>query len=118
MERAQPAPATRMAPAAPAAPPAPPPAAPAAPRAAPALPAARRRRRWLTRTDLWGYLFISPWAVGFLVFTLFPFAASLYLSLTNWEVVGDWGFVGLNNFSTLMSGSDKLFNVDLVNNGG
>jgi multiple sugar transport system permease protein len=67
------------------------------------------RRRWLTRSDLWGYAFVSPWLVGFLAFTLFPFVASLFLSLTNWQIVGDWQFVGLRNFVTLLGGGDALF---------
>lgn len=73
------------------------------------IPPRRRRRRFLTRTDLVGYLFISPWLVGFLVFTLFPFVASLLISLTNWEIVGDWDFVGTANYERLLSGRDDLF---------
>jgi multiple sugar transport system permease protein len=67
------------------------------------------RRRWLTRNDVWGYAFLSPWLIGFLVFTLFPFVASLFLSLTNWQIVGSWRFVGLRNFITLLTGGDVLF---------
>jgi multiple sugar transport system permease protein len=72
-----------------------------------------RRRRFFTRTDLVGYLFISPWIIGFLVFTLFPFAASLIISLTNWEIVGDWEFVGTANYQKMLSGNDRLFTESL-----
>jgi multiple sugar transport system permease protein len=68
-----------------------------------------RRRRYFTKTDLVGYLFISPWLIGFLVFTLFPFVASLIISLTNWEIVGDWEFVGTANYQKMLSGNDRLF---------
>jgi multiple sugar transport system permease protein len=68
-----------------------------------------RRRRFFTPTDLVGYLFISPWLIGFLVFTLFPFVASLVISLTNWEIVGDWEFVGTANYQKMLSGNDRLF---------
>jgi multiple sugar transport system permease protein len=68
-----------------------------------------RRRRFFTQTDLVGYLFISPWLVGFLVFTLFPFVASLVISLTNWQIVGDWEFVGTANYQKMLSGNDRLF---------
>ena len=68
-----------------------------------------RRRRFFTQTDLVGYLFISPWFVGFLVFTLFPFVASLIISLTNWQIVGDWEFVGTANYQKMLSGNDRLF---------
>lgn len=72
-----------------------------------------RRRRFFTRTDLVGYLFISPWIIGFLVFTLFPFIASLIISLTNWEIVGDWEFVGTANYQKMLSGNDRLFTESL-----
>jgi multiple sugar transport system permease protein len=75
------------------------------PRAAPPVP----RRAWLTGTDLTGYLFISPWVFGFLVFTLFPFVASLLISMTNWQVVGDWQFIGLGNYEKMLSGRDNIF---------
>jgi len=68
-----------------------------------------RRRRFFTQTDLVGYLFISPWIIGFLVFTFFPFVASLIISLTNWEIVGDWEFVGTANYQKMLSGNDRLF---------
>jgi multiple sugar transport system permease protein len=85
---------------------------------APAVMAASTvQRRWLTRADVWGYAFISPWVIGFLVFTLVPFVASLFLSLTNWEVVGDWEFVGLKNFARLLGGGDALFSRALRNTG-
>lgn len=35
------------------------------------------------RNIFWGYLFILPWIIGFLVFTVFPFVFSIYLSLNN-----------------------------------
>jgi multiple sugar transport system permease protein len=68
-----------------------------------------RRRRFFTQTDLVGYLFISPWIIGFVVFTFFPFVASLIISLTNWEIVGDWEFVGTANYQKMLSGNDRLF---------
>src|SRR3954454_5008856 len=74
-----------------------------------AAPPRVRRRRFFTQTDLVGYLFISPWVIGFLVFTFFPFVASLVISLTNWEIVGDWEFVGTANYQKMLSGNDRLF---------
>ena len=52
------------------------------------------RRRLITRIDLIGWAFISPWLIGFVVFTAGPFLASPFLSLTNWDVAGMWSFVG------------------------
>lgn len=67
------------------------------------------RRPFIRRIDLIGYLFISPWLIGFLVFTLFPFISSLVLSFTNWQVVGSWKFTGLANYEKLLSGRDNVF---------
>lgn len=48
------------------------------------------------------WLFISPWVVGFLVFTAYPVLYTAYLSLTDYDVINDPHFVGLENFRTLM----------------
>jgi multiple sugar transport system permease protein len=52
-----------------------------------------------------GYLFISPWLFGFLVFTLFPTLATLGLSFTNFKLIQDPGdplrFVGFENYLLL-----------------
>ena len=59
-------------------------------------PLARREARW-------GLLFISPWIIGFLAFTLFPMVASLAFSLTNLSLAQEQplGFVGLRNYLTM-----------------
>ncbi|MCK6211195.1 sugar ABC transporter permease [Georgenia sp. EYE_87] len=60
--------------------------------------ARRRRGRRETRAAL---LFISPWIVGFLVFTAWPVLNSAYLSLTDYDVINDPNFVGLDNYRRL-----------------
>ena len=60
--------------------------------------ARRRRGRRDTRAAL---LFISPWIVGFLVFTAWPVLNSAYLSLTDYDVINDPNFVGLDNYRRL-----------------
>lgn len=76
----------------------------------PGTPLPAQRRPGLRQIDLIGYLFISPWLIGFVVFTLFPFIASLVLSFTNSQVVGDWQFIGFDNYARMLSGRDNLFN--------
>ena len=46
-----------------------------------------------------GLLFISPWLVGFLGFTLYPALASLYYSFTNFKILQDPQWIGLGNYS-------------------
>ena len=68
------------------------------------------KRPWLTRTrkeGIWFYIFISPWIVGFLIFLAGPIIASAYLSLTTYDITSPPEFLGLQNFSDLMS--DDLF---------
>ncbi|MBF8189326.1 sugar ABC transporter permease [Nonomuraea sp. K274] len=55
--------------------------------------------RWIeTRAAL---LFISPWILGFLIFTAWPVINSAYLSLTDYDVINDPSFVGFDNYVTL-----------------
>lgn len=54
-----------------------------------------------------GYLFISPWLIGFLVFILGPIIASFYLSLTEYAIIQPPTFVGFDNYQRLAS--DDLF---------
>ncbi|KAE8764507.1 carbohydrate ABC transporter permease [Georgenia thermotolerans] len=46
-------------------------------------------------------LFISPWIVGFLVFTAWPLLYSAYLSFTDYDVINDPSFVGWDNYRRL-----------------
>ena len=82
----------------------------------PAL-AATSRPRGLTQ-GLWrgaqGYLWISPWLIGFLVFTAAPFFISLYLSFTDYRIVGDIRWVGLENYQQLFT-EDDVFRRSLGN---
>lgn len=61
-----------------------------------ASPIARRQART-------GLLFISPWIVGFLAFTLLPMAASLALSFTDYNFIepGETRLIGLDNYVRL-----------------
>ncbi|HEX3054149.1 MAG TPA: sugar ABC transporter permease [Aggregatilineaceae bacterium] len=53
----------------------------------------------------WGYVFIAPWILGFLLFIFTPMAASLYLSLTDYNVQhpNDMKFVGLDHYQRMFS---------------
>jgi len=60
-----------------------------------------------------GLLFISPWLVGFLVFTLYPFISSIYYSLTSYDVISPPEFIGLENYASMMT--DPLVRKALYN---
>jgi multiple sugar transport system permease protein len=63
---------------------------------------------------LTGWLFISPWVVGFLALTLYPAAASAYYSLTTYNALAPPEWVGLANYQRLFT-SDPNFPVSLEN---
>jgi multiple sugar transport system permease protein len=71
-----------------------------------ARPAARRGISPLLRREInWGLLFLSPWLIGFVVFTLLPMLASLAFSLTNYNPIRpeETRFVGLDNYARLFT---------------
>jgi multiple sugar transport system permease protein len=47
-------------------------------------------------------LFISPWIIGFLVFTAWPVIYTGYLSFTDYDVINNPTFVGFDNFKELL----------------
>ena len=60
-----------------------------------------------------GFLFISPWLIGFLIFTLGPLIASIFLSLSKWDIFSDPQFVGFANYVKMFE--DPLFKKSLWN---
>lgn len=60
------------------------------------------------------YLFISPFYILFLVFSVFPIFFSMYLSVHKWDGIGEMTSVGLNNFMYMFK--DPVFWQALVNN--
>jgi multiple sugar transport system permease protein len=59
------------------------------------------------------YLFISPFYVLFVLFMVVPIVASIYLSLTSWVGLGAPEFIGLRNYTNLLT--DSSFHKALVN---
>lgn len=53
------------------------------------------------------YLFILPWILGFLIFSLYPILASLFYSFTDYNITSSPVFVGLKNYTTAFH--DEIF---------
>lgn len=51
----------------------------------------------------WGWIFLSPWLIGFTIFTAFPMIASLYFSFTDFTVENGAHWTGLTNWAKLIS---------------
>ncbi|MBS4219144.1 sugar ABC transporter permease [Bacillus sp. FJAT-49711] len=60
----------------------------------------------------WGILLALPAILGFLIFTFGPMVASLFFSLTDWEIGGEYTFIGLDNYKTMLT-EDPLFKKSL-----
>lgn len=65
--------------------------------------------RWEERI---GYLFISPWIVGLLIFSLFPIVTSMLMSLCQWDAItpihqAQW--VGLDNYHRVFTQEPKFW---------
>src|SRR5579859_3611428 len=69
-----------------------------------AAPSRTRRRGWSIahrRETVAGYLFISPVALGILLFTLFPLGSALYYSFTDYNLLSPANWIGLSNYQHL-----------------
>lgn len=61
------------------------------------------------RKKLIPYLFIAPWIIGFIVFTIGPLIFSLIMSFFDWPVIGDPTFVGLGNYIEMFTQDKQVF---------
>lgn len=64
-----------------------------------------RRQR---KETIEGYLAISPWIIGYVLFIAGPLLASLFISLTEWSLLRPPEWVGLANYQELFT-DDPLF---------
>ncbi len=61
-----------------------------------------------TKEAIAGYLFLSPWIIGFIFITGGPILVTLILSFTQYDLVSAPRFVGLRNYVTMFT-HDQLF---------
>ncbi len=59
-------------------------------------------------TNLAGYVFISPWLIGFLLLTLWPIAQSFYLSFTDYSLLSDPVWTGGANYAKIFTNDDDF----------
>lgn len=64
-----------------------------------------------------GWLFASPWLIGFILLVAYPFAASVYWSFCKFDLINPPEFAGTENFRQLSSefGSGEGFSLALQN---
>lgn len=69
----------------------------------PAAPApVKARKRVRHKHNRVGYAFLLPWLVGFLSFTVIPMGYSIYLSLTDFNLLTPPEWVGLSNYQQML----------------
>ena len=66
-----------------------------------------------THETIAGWLFVSPWVIGFLLFTIYPIVMSFYYSLTSYNVISDPTFIGAENYVNLFK--DSVYRTSLFN---
>lgn len=58
-----------------------------------------------------GYSLILPWLLGFLIWTLGPTVASLYLSFTEYTVLSPPTWIGFENYKFMFTGDRKFWDI-------
>lgn len=67
------------------------------------LPKKHTRSTRARREAILFYTLVAPWVIGFILLTLGPMLASLYISLTRWDVLSAPQFIGLQNYGFILS---------------
>jgi len=70
--------------------------------------ASKRHLTMGRREEMWAYILVSPWIIGFIVFVAGPMVASLIFSLTSYDIVHPTVFLGASNYARMFTG-DPLF---------
>lgn len=61
-----------------------------------------KRSHWLI------YCMLMPWAIGFVVFKVYPIVVSFYYSLLKYPILGDPEFIGLQNYVEIFTKDDTF----------
>jgi len=71
-----------------------------------APPATARKASGLMRQQrIWGWIFLSPWIIGFLAFTAFPIIISFIFTFTDFSLTkpNEINFIGLANYQKMLN---------------
>jgi multiple sugar transport system permease protein len=69
------------------------------------------RRLGVNRETATGYALILPWIIGFLVWNLGPFIASLYLSFTDYTILSSPQWIGFDNYVEMFTDDRNFWKV-------
>ena len=65
-------------------------------------------RNFMEKDNVVGYVFIMPFVIGFLVFTLYPVLSSLYYSFTKYDLLSAPEFRGMRNYVNIFTKDPKF----------
>lgn len=68
----------------------------------------KKQKRGDNYNNLAGYAFISPWLIGFILFTVVPMGLSLILSFTQYDLLSPPKWIGLENYKTIFTGDERF----------
>jgi len=63
----------------------------------------------LTKRNSMAYLYILPWLIGIVVFSLYPFVISFYYSLCNYNPLSEHVFIGFSNYIKLFTEDTEFY---------
>lgn len=61
----------------------------------------------INNVNKYGYLFILPFLIVFIIFSIYPILRTLYLSFTDFNGYGETNFIGIDNYTRLIK--DSIF---------
>lgn len=68
----------------------------------------KRQRSTVKRESKTAYVFLLPWLLGFFGLSVVPLLTSLYLSFTNYNLITSPTWIGLDNFTRMLSDTRLL----------
>jgi multiple sugar transport system permease protein len=68
----------------------------------------RKKLHNFNEDNLTGYILLSPWLIGFFVFTMFPLLSSLFYSFTKFDLLSPPVWVGLKNYTAVFA-DDRFY---------
>jgi len=73
-------------------------------------PQSKQRPFWTgeRRNFVLGMLFISPWLIGFLIWTVYPLISSLYYSFTFYDLLRPPRWIGLANYTEILTSDPEM----------
>lgn len=72
-----------------------------------------KKNRKGKRRRSYDFVFVLPWVIGFLCFTLIPYLFSFYISFTKYNMMGTPKWLGLENYREILT-ADPYFRTALV----